>query len=186
MQERGIKLSNKKVLTEIAKDYVAFEDGSRMACDLAIVIPPYSAPKVLIESGLGDEKGFIPTDKQMRHLDYANIFAAGDATALAQPKLGHVAIIQGAIAAAAVMKELGEDIEIPSYDLEIFCIMNMGGHDATLIASNVLYGGNRDIAFHSPLAKMMKWGFDNYLYYNKGHMPPDFVLDATDRLVKFL
>ncbi|WP_434637663.1 hypothetical protein MLC35_02480 [Sulfurimonas sp. NW7] len=73
--------------------------------------------------------------------------AAGDVTALAQPKLGH---------------------------------------DATLIALNVLYGGNRDIAFHSPLAKMMKLGFDNYLYYNKGHMPPDFVLDATDRLVKFL
>ncbi|WP_457746646.1 NAD(P)/FAD-dependent oxidoreductase [Sulfurimonas sp.] len=186
MQERKMQLFNQKVLTEITKDSLKFEDGTTIACDLAIVIPPYSAPKVLLSSKLGDEKGFIPTDKEMRHLDYKNIFAAGDITALAQPKLGHVAIIQGAIAAATLMKELGEEIAIPAHELEVFCIMNMGGHDATLIASDILYGGKRDIVFHSPLAKMMKWGFDSYLYYNKGHMPPDFALDATDKLVGLL
>ena len=64
--------------------------------------------------------------------------------------------------------------------------MNMGGDDATLIDSNVLYGGDVDIGFYSPISKMMKWGFDNYLYYNKGHIPPDFALEATDKLVKLL
>jgi sulfide:quinone oxidoreductase len=186
MTEYQMNLSNNKILTEIGKDFVAFEDGSKMDCDLAIIIPPYSAPQVLKESNIGDEKGFIPTDKKMRHLDFDNIFAAGDITALAQPKLGHVAIIQGGIAAASLMKELGEDVEIPSHELEVFCIMNMGGHEATLIASDVLYGGKRDIAFYSPISRMMKWGFDNYLYFNKGHMPPDFALEMTDKLVKFL
>jgi len=151
---------------------------------LAIIIPPYAAPKVLQESSIGDEKGFIPTDKEMRHLDYNNIFSAGDITALAQPKLGHIAIIQASIAASTLMKELGEDIEIPPHDLEVFCIMNMGGHDATLIVSDNLYGGSVDKASYSPISKMMKWGFDNYLYYNKGHMPPDFALEMTDKLVK--
>ncbi len=186
MQDRKMTLFKNKILKEIGKNFIAFEDGTKMECDLAIVIPPYSAPKVLLDSHLGDEKGFIPTDTQMRHLDYANIFAAGDITALAQPKLGHIAIIQGAIAAAAFMRELGEDVTIPAYKPEIFCIMNMGGHKATLIASDILYGGTKDKVFHSPLAKMMKWGFDNYLYYNKGHMPPDLALEATDKLVKFL
>jgi len=186
MQERSMQLHNNKILKEIGKDFISFEDGTRMECDLAIVIPPYSAPKVLLDSDLGDEKGFIPTDTQMRHLDHANIFAAGDITALAQPKLGHIAIIQGAIAAATLLNELGEKVEIPPHDLEVFCIMGMGGHDATLIASNVLYNGDRDVVFHSPIAKMMKWGFDNYLYFNKGHMPPDFALDATDKIVKYL
>lgn len=186
MTEYQMNLSNNKVLTEIGKDFIAFEDGSKMDCDLAIIIPPYSAPQVLKDSNIGDEKGFIPTDKTMRHLDFGNIFAAGDITALAQPKLGHVAIIQGGIAAASLMKELGEDVEIPAHDLEVFCIMNMGGHEATLIASDVLYGGKRDIAFYSPISKMMKWGFDSYLYYNKGHMPPDFALEMTDKLVKLL
>ncbi len=186
MQEKNLLLHNNKVLKEIGKDFISFEDGTKMACDLAIVIPPYSAPVLLQNSDVGDEKGFIPTDKQMRHLDYQNIFAAGDITALAQPKLGHIAIIQAAIAAATFMKELGEDIEIPPHDLEVFCIMNMGGHDATLIVSDNLYGGKTDKASFSPISKMMKWGFDNYLYYNKGHMPPDIALDMTDKLVKIL
>ena len=186
MQKNSMDLHNNKVLVEIGKDFIAFEDGTTMPCDLAIVIPPYSAPKVLHNSNLADERGFIPTDKQMRHLDFSNVFAAGDITALAQPKLGHVAIIQAGIAAATLLNELGEDVEIPAHDLEVFCIMNMGGHEATLIASNVLYNGSRDIAFYSPISKMMKWGFDNYLYYNKGHMPPDFALDTTDKLIGLL
>ena len=186
MEEKNMPLHKNKVLTEIGKDFVAFEDGTKLDCDLAIVIPPYRAPKVYLDSNLGDEKGFIPTDLHMRHLDYDNIFAAGDSTALSQPKLGHIAVIQAGIAAAVLMQELGEDIEIPEHKLEVFCIMNMGGHDAALISSNVLYGGTDDIVFHSPIAKMMKWGFDSYLYYNKGHMPPGFALEATDKLIKIL
>ncbi len=186
MTKQAMTLHNNKIVREIGKDFIAFDDGTQMPCDLAIVIPPYAAPDVILDSGIGDEKGFIPTDTTMRHLDYDNIFAAGDITALAQPKLGHIAIIQGAIAAASLMKELGEDVTIPPHELEVFCIMNMGGHEATLIASNSLYGGKRDVAMHSPIAKMMKWGFDNYLYFNKGHMPPDWALEMTDKLTKIL
>ena len=186
MLEKEMQLHHNKIVKEIGKDFIAFDDGSQMPCDLAIIIPPYTAPKVILDSELGDEKGFIPTDTHMRHLDYENIFAAGDITALAQPKLGHIAIIQGAIAAASLMQELGENIEIPAHDLEIFCIMNMGGHEATLITSDVLYGGKRDMAVHSPMAKMMKWSFDNYLYFNKGHMPPDWALKMTDKLTEIL
>jgi len=186
MTKQEMMLHNNKIVREIGKDFIAFDDGTQMPCDLAIVIPPYTAPSVILKSGIGDEKGFIPTNTRMRHLDYDNIFAAGDITALAQPKLGHIAIIQGAIAAASLMKELGEDVTIPPHELEVFCIMNMGGHQATLITSNSLYGGKRDVAVHSPVSKMMKWGFDNYLYFNKGHMPPDWALEMTDKLTKIL
>ena len=187
MKSYNIPLHHNKAVQEIGKDFIAFEDGTKMPCDLAIVLPPYTAPQVLQNSeGIGDEKGFIPTDKQMRHLDFDNIFAAGDIAALAQPKLGHIAIIQAGIAAATFMKELGEDVEIPPHNLEVFCIANMGGHEAALIESDALYGGKTDIAYRSPIAKMMKWGFDNYLYYNRGHMPPDVALEATDKLIKTL
>lgn len=33
-------------------------------------------------------------------------------------------------------------------------------------------------------SKIMKWGFDNYLYYNEGNIPPDFALKATDRMIR--
>ncbi|NIA03715.1 MAG: FAD-dependent oxidoreductase, partial [Nitrospirae bacterium] len=179
MEEKSIKLHTNKILKKIEKQHIFFEDGTKLPCDLAIVIPPYKAPKVIIDSELGDEKGFVPTDTSMKHLDYKNIYAAGDINALTQPKLGHIAIIQGEIAAKDFMKSLGEDIEIPAYEPEVFCIMNMGGSEAVMINDTTLYGGKRSIALHSPVAKAMKWSFDNYLYFNRGHMPPEWALKLT-------
>ena len=186
MQKASMQVHTNKVLTKIDREAIYFEDGSHLPCDLAIVIPPYKAPGFITDSGLGDDQGFVPTDTQMRHLDAKDIYAAGDVAALAQPKLGHIAIIQGEIAAKSFMKELGEKVEIPKYDPEVFCIMNMGGSEAILINDNTLYGGNTSVAFHSPLSKVMKWSFDNYLYFNRGHMPPEWALKLTDRLTEKL
>ena len=186
MQEKNMKLHTEKVLKKIEKQHIVFEDGTKLPCDLAIIIPPYKAPKVIIDSALGDDKGFIPTDAKMKHLDYKNIYAAGDITALAQPKLGHIAIIQGEVAAKEFMKELGEKVEVPAYKPEVFCIMNMGGAEAVMINDNTLYGGERSVAFYSPISKAMKWGFDNYLYFNRGNMPPEWALKLTDKLTGML
>lgn len=184
MAQGNMKLHTGKVLQKIEKQHVVFEDGTTLPCDLAVVIPPYKAPQVIIDSDLGDDKGFVPTGTNMKHLDHKDIYAAGDITALAQPKLGHIAIIQGEIAAKDFMKTLGEKIEVPAYEPEVFCIMNMGGAEAIMINDNTLYGGKRSVALYSPVSKAMKWGFDNYLYFNRGHMPPEWALKLTDRLTE--
>ena len=185
MQERGINLHMNKVLKEITATEMIFEDGSRMPSDLSIIIPPYKAHCIFKESGLGDDKGFIPTDKTMRHLDYVNIFAAGDINALAQPKLGHIAVHQADVATSTLIKEVTGEGDIIPFKPEVFCIMNMGGMDATLIYSDVLYDGPHDIAIHSSMARMMKWGFDNYYFHTRGHMPPTFSVKALEKLLEF-
>jgi len=172
--EAGIEVGTAKVITAIGPGEVSFADGDTWPSDLTVLIPPYRGPDfVYASAGLGDEKGFIPTDHRMRHLDHPNVFAAGDGTALASPKLGHIAIHQADIAAASLRREITGEGDIPEYRPEIFCIMNRGGHDATLILSNHLYGGDIDRAFSSPIAHAMKWGFDSWYYYTRGHMPPD-------------
>jgi sulfide:quinone oxidoreductase len=185
MQERGISLQNNKVLKEITPTEMIFEDGSTIPSDLSIIIPPYKAHCIFKDSGLGDDKGFIPTDKGMRHLDYDNIFAAGDINALAQPKLGHIAVHQADVACTNIIKEVTGEGEVLPFEPEVFCIMNMGGMDATLIFSDVLYGGPHDIAIHSSISRMMKWSFDAYYFYTRGHMPPTFTLKALEKLLDF-
>ncbi len=183
MQERGITLHTGKELTEITEDSVIFSDGSALPCDLAIIIPPYKAPEYIAKSGLGDDKGWVPTDKTMKHLDYDEIYAIGDINALAQPKLGHIAINQADVAVSAILRREGlSDEEVP-FTPEVFCIMNMGGHEAILIYSNVLYGGEYDMAWHSPIAKLMKLSFDEEYHYTHGHMPPDTVVEALEGLL---
>jgi len=186
MQEQQIKLLTQKSIKQITKAEVIFEDESSLPCDLAIIIPPYIAPKVIIESKLGDDKGFVPTNSDMRHLKYKDIYAAGDITSLAQPKLGHISIIQAEVAANTFLIDIGEEDTKPPKDLSVFCIMNMGGIEATLINDNTLFGGSTSIAFHSPISRIMKWTFDNELYYTKGHMPPVWAMKMANKIIEMV
>jgi sulfide:quinone oxidoreductase len=181
----GIQVETNKVLASVAADHIAFSDGSTWESDLAIILPPYVAHAFMKDSpGLGDERGFVPTDESMRHLDFANIFAAGDGNALAQPKLGHIAVHQADIAAAALCRALTGRGEIPPYRPEVFCIANRGGFNATLILSNTLFGGNVDLTLEGPTAHLLKWSFDSYYFYTQGHMPPDVLATGMESLLE--
>lgn len=180
LEKQNVAVQTRKVLKQIFADHVLFADGSTMESALTVIIPPYTGPQIVKDSGLGDEMGFVPTDTQMRHLDHPNIFAAGDGNALSMPKLGHIAIHQADIAAAAILKDIEGTGEIPEFEPEIFCIMNRGGEEATLILSDELFGGRRDIARNGSISHMMKWSFDTYYFYTKGHMPPEFSQTALE------
>lgn len=184
IEKHGMTVHVSKTLKQIFADHVEFSDGSMLEADLTVIIPPYTAPAAIKESGLGDEAGFVPTDTQMRHLDYPNIFAAGDVNALAMPKLGHIAVHQADIASAAIHREVTGAGDVPQYAPEIFCIMNRGGDEATLILSDFLYGGKRDIAFNSPVAHLMKWSFDSYYFFTKGHLPPEAAQSALETILE--
>lgn len=175
MGVKNIHMLQNKVITGVSQEAVTFADGTTAASALSILIPPYAGPPVIKYSGLGDDKGFVPTDHVMRHLSFPNIFAAGDVNALTIPKLGHLAIIQADIAAATVIKELTSTGDVPLYKPEVFCIMYEGGSEATLILSDTMYGGHTDIALHGVSAHLMKWSFDSYYFYSHGHLPPDLV-----------
>ncbi|MGC9156271.1 MAG: NAD(P)/FAD-dependent oxidoreductase, partial [Ferrimicrobium sp.] len=140
-------------------------------------------PKVVTDSGLGDEAGFLPVTEQMRALDFANIFAAGDATSLSMPKLGHIAVHQADIVVAGLKQAIGDREEIPAYKPEVFCIMNRGGTEATLILSDVLFGGIRDIAKSGPMAHFLKWSFDSWGFHTHGHLPPDLLQEALEMVL---
>ena len=183
MEKEGIGLMTEKIVSKIDDKRIYFEDGTSELCALPIILPQYKPHAFLKESGLCDEAGFIPTDKQMRHLDYDTIFAAGDATALSVPKLGHIAIIQADIAAKTIATDLGKKVEIPAFEPAVLCIMERSNMQATMIYSNVLYGGKLDETIDGPMAFMMKWSFDLYYNFTRGHMPPEF---AEKLLVNYL
>ena len=187
LDRAGISVTAGLELVEIMADRVRFKDGTEMESALSIVIPPYRAASLIAESGLGDDQGYFLSDREMRHVVHHEIFSAGDASALSMPKLGHIAVHQADIVAASIRKALGEKFDVPEFAPEVFCIMNQGGPDATLILSDTLFGHDTDIAWSNPAAHMFKWSFDNYYYYTHGHMPPEVVqrplVAALHRLV---
>ncbi|AEJ41856.1 sulfide-quinone oxidoreductase [Sulfobacillus acidophilus TPY] len=177
-KEHQIDVITNKVIRRIESGRVFFEDGSEYEAALTVMVPTYSGPSVVKDAGLTDEAGFIPTDGDFRHLDYDNIFAVGDIATRAVPKLGHLAVLQATRVASVLRHDITHQGEVPSYDPEVFCIMNMGSK-ALLIRSNVLYGGDMDIAYYGGLSHTLKTLFDEYTVRFHGKMPPDL----TQRLL---
>ncbi|MGC9256987.1 NAD(P)/FAD-dependent oxidoreductase [Desulfurella sp.] len=182
IKKSNINVVTNKVLKHIDKEYVEFEDSTKLECDMAIIIPPYKGPKFLIDSNLTDEAGFVPTDKYMRHVKYENIFAAGDINASSMPKLGHIAVKQSHTAASVIISEITQKNVIVPFKPEILCIMNRG-ENATLILSDWMYGGNRDLTLSGKIPKFMKMGFDSYYFYSHGKMPPRLSEEYLSKLL---
>ncbi len=172
MWKRKINLHMEKVTTEVTDKAIKFEDGTELESDLTIMIPVYFGQKFLMDSGLSDEVGLLPTDKSMRHLDYKNIFGAGDLNAITMPKLGHLAVMQADIVSAQLRKEVGENVEIPEYKPEILCIMAMWDNEAAIVLSDTKLWGTHDMVWYGQWQGLFKKQFDWYNIITNGKMPP--------------
>jgi len=178
---QGIEVTTDKVLSHLSEGVVHFTDGTAWDSALSIVLPPYTGNPVVKRSpGLGDEQGFVPTDAAMRHLDLDHVYAAGDGASLSMPKLGHIAVMEADIAAAAIRHDLTGEGDVPPHRPEVFCIANRGGSEATLIYSDTLFGGSIDLTLDGAPAHLMKWGFDSYYFHTKGHLPPDLATEGLE------
>jgi len=172
MGAKKINLLMEKVTTEVTDKSIKFEDKTELESDLTIMIPVYFGQKFLMDSGLSDEVGLLPTDRSMRHLDYKNIFGAGDLNAITMPKLGHLAVMQADIVTTQLLNEVWGNVKIPEYKPEILCIMNMWGNEAGIVLSDIQLWGKYDMVWHGKWQGLTKKSFDLFNIMTKWKMPP--------------
>ncbi|MER3486861.1 MAG: pyridine nucleotide-disulfide oxidoreductase, partial [Chloroflexota bacterium] len=80
LEERGIRYEtffNTEAIDPVAKRVTSLE-GSEIAYDLLVMVPPHRGAAVVQASGLGDALGWLPTDRAMLQVhDQPDIFAIG-------------------------------------------------------------------------------------------------------------
>ena len=172
MKKFNMNLNFSKIVKDVKSDLVEFEDGTSIKSDLTMMIPIYKGYDFVFDSKIWDENWMIPTDREMRHLDYKNIFSAWDWNALAMPKLWHIAIMQADIVVASLLNEVGKTVKIPEFKPEVLCIMNMGQWEAWIVFSDVSLGGKTDMVWHWKWQSFFKDQFDTYNIMTKWKMPP--------------
>src|SRR6266568_5948603 len=83
LAERGIELTgffNVESVDPVAKTVTSLE-GETVAYDLLVLVPPHRGQKVIEDSALGDERGWVPVDKNtLKHTKVGHIWAVGDTT----------------------------------------------------------------------------------------------------------
>jgi len=139
LEERGIALQtffNTESIDPAAKTVTSLE-GDTLPYDLLVLVPPHRGSTIVAASGLGDEQGWLPTDKAtLQCTAHPNIYGLGDATDLPVSKSGSAAHFEARGVAARIVDTIraangGPTREAHTYDGHVMCFLETGHSMAT-------------------------------------------------------
>lgn len=71
MKMYGIKWKVNTIIQEIKKDKIILSNGEELSYSMSMLMPPFTGAEVVLNSpGIGDEKGFVPTNDGYQHEKY--------------------------------------------------------------------------------------------------------------------
>ena len=174
----GFNPEAKLVLVNPQKKELQFENvktanGSTVlttSFDLLIFIPPHQGPKVVRDSGLGNEAGWIPVDKETLKTKYDKVFAIGDVIAATvasgkpRPKAGVFAHYEAEVVVENIVRELQGLPADKKYDGRASCFLETGFGKAGFAYGNFYNVPAPAIKMKRP-GRMWHWGkilFEKY------------------------
>ena len=111
-------------------------EGDAIAYDLLIAVPPHHGADVIINSGIGDEDGYVPTDRgMMRVVGQQGVYCIGDATNIPVSKSGVVAHLQSVVVAHNIFAAIEKSKDLLEYNGRINCPMEVGHHRAIFVSA---------------------------------------------------
>ncbi len=115
-------------------------DGRTTSYDLLLGVPVHRAPRVVEESALVEEDGWIAVDHATFATRFDNVYAIGDVTSAPVPRVGAIAEGEARTLADVLIKQIrgGEDPE-PFAGIAT-CYIEMGGTKVARFEANFLSG----------------------------------------------
>ncbi len=122
---------------------LVFED-SQADFDLLLAVPPHIAPKVIYDSGLAKEPGFIPIDRDCK-TPFEDVYAIGDVTSMVVgekpvPKAGVFAEGQGIAVAQNIISKIQSREETALFDGRGGCFIESGRDTAAVLNVDMFSG----------------------------------------------
>ncbi len=144
---------SKQILDLVNSEKIIFHNSKKIKCveskklifendeysfDILLAIPPHIAPKVIYDSNLAKEPGFIPIDRNCK-TPFENIFAVGDVTSLtvtdsmAVPKAGIFAEGEGITVAKNIISKIESKETFVLFDGKGGCFLESGRDTASIM-----------------------------------------------------
>ncbi|MGZ5292796.1 MAG: NAD(P)/FAD-dependent oxidoreductase [Actinomycetota bacterium] len=134
MEERGIGLTTffNVEAVDPSAGVVESLEGEKQEYDLLVLVPPHKGQQVVIDSGLGDPGGWLPTDKHTLNVEgQEHIFALGDATNLPISKSGSTAHFEAPVIASRIASLIHGTAPKENYGGRVMCFLETGNGQAT-------------------------------------------------------
>ncbi|PLR82220.1 pyridine nucleotide-disulfide oxidoreductase [Bacillus canaveralius] len=109
-------------------------DGEEHQYDMLVAIPAHTGAKAVIDSGIGDESGFIPTGRSnLKMIGRDDIYVIGDATNLPISKAGSTAHYQSESLVANIINRVNGLPETAVYNGKVACFLENSLENASMI-----------------------------------------------------
>jgi len=139
VEERRIRVEKEFVTAEVdpSRRVLKSYDERELPFDLLVTIPIHSGAACIEASGIGNELGFVPTDRNTLLVKGQDrVFALGDCTDLPSSKAGSVAHFQAEVLEENLLRAMaGRSLE-PAFDGHANCFVESGHGKALLIDFN--------------------------------------------------
>ena len=175
--DKDIKVITNQAVEEFTPDEVRLKDGTKIPYKLGMFAPPMKGVPAVAH--LGNPKGFIAVDENMRLTAHKNIFCVGVAVAIAPvdptpvptgvPKTGFMTVKMAKTAAHAIASDISGTNPPGPYEMSVICIMDMGDTAAYMSAKPLMPPRQEMTLKRAMWAKWMKVWLEKYFMFKMKH-----------------
>ncbi|MDP6713373.1 MAG: FAD/NAD(P)-binding oxidoreductase [SAR202 cluster bacterium] len=172
LAEREIGYGGDHVVSSIDPESRTMLFGDEeVSYDLLVGVPPHIAPQIVIDSGLTDSSGYIPTHPQSLEVltdvenletEYTGVYAIGDVTTITLlnmmplPKAGVFAEAEAGVVAENIAADIAGKPASQSFDGRGQCHVEIGGGMAALAGGNFFASPGPRINLDTPSAQYFR------------------------------
>lgn len=113
------------------------KSGAAINFNLLMLLPPFRGSSAASYIGVTDDDGYIRVDWHMRVRGHERLYAVGDCVSFAGPKMGHMAVRQGEVAAANLAAEIEGHEPISNYYHEMRFVIDEIGSESLYLHKDI-------------------------------------------------
>ncbi|HZN08230.1 MAG TPA: FAD-dependent oxidoreductase [Pyrinomonadaceae bacterium] len=134
---RGIELLENVSINSLTRDAVTAISGDVISFDLLMLAPPFRGSSVASYTGITDDDNYIHVERTMRVAGLDRMYAVGDCVNFDGPKMGHMAVRQGEVAAVNLAAEIEGREPLAHYSHEMRTVIDDLGSDSIYLRKDL-------------------------------------------------
>jgi sulfide:quinone oxidoreductase len=158
VESKGISYYPEHQVSSVSENTLTFTNGKTADYDLLTFTPKHQCPKVIKETALVGESGWVEVNRNTMETQFPNVYAIGDITFIPLemgkplPKAGVFAHYQAETVAHNIAQKIARKTPDKTFNGDGQCFLELGGGKAG-------YAGGNFYGSPLPLVKMKKPGF---------------------------
>ncbi len=156
VEDSGVGFHPEHQVTKVTGKTITFTNGTTADFDLLAYVPPHRAPRVVRDSGLIGDSGWVPVDRNTLLTRFPGVYAIGDVAGIPLtmgkplPKAGVFAERQAGVVARNIAHAMSGEVAADQFDGHGKCFIEIGGGKAGFGGGNFYAEPVPLITLHRP------------------------------------